>query len=157
MAVGRTRIVAELVEEFLGAGDEGAVRRLGLRGPIFRLGDLIGFSEGRFGLPSLHRLVGGERLLVELDLDQVALPCGFSVAVLGGESEPFIGCGQVLRHANPVLGEDAEIVLAVGDAAIGSFAEPLGGVAIVRRPLDALSIKDKPFRVPSSMSSIVSP
>jgi hypothetical protein len=63
--------------------------------------------------------------------DQVGLPCGFSVAVLGGESEPSIGCGQFLRHANPVLGEDAEIVLAVGETVCGGRAIPLCGEHVI--------------------------
>jgi hypothetical protein len=53
------------------------------------------------------------------------------VAVLGSESEPSIGCGQFLRHANPVLGEDAEIVLAVGETVCGGRAIPLCGEHVI--------------------------
>ena len=37
--------------------------------------------------------------------------------------------------------EDAEIVLAVGDAAIGAFAKPLGNGTVVCRTVDAFGVE----------------
>src|SRR5207237_10406008 len=54
----------------------------------------------------------------------VALATGVRVALGCRQAEPFEGFGEVLFDADAAGIEDAEVELAVGDAAVGGFAEP---------------------------------
>src|SRR6185312_14279396 len=63
------------------------------------------------------------RLDVEALGDVVALAAGIRVALGCREAEPFEGLGKVLFNADAAGIEDAEVELAVGDAAIGGLAE----------------------------------
>src|SRR5271170_1733534 len=71
----------------------------------------------------------------------VALLGGFGVALIGGEQEPLIGLRVILFHAAAACVEDGEVVLAVGDAAIGSLAEPIRRRAVIGRAVDTLGVK----------------
>ncbi len=63
--------------------------------------------------------------------------------LLGRQREPLVGFGVVLLHADAAGVKDGEIVLAVGDAAIGGLAEPLRGSAVIGRAVDALGIEHR--------------
>ena len=104
--------------------------------------DLEGCLRLRLGGPSLHRgLRRRQRLLIEPRAHVVALLGGFPVALAGREREPLVGFGQVLLHADAARIEDAEIVLAVGDAVVGGLAEPLCRAQVVGLAVDALGVE----------------
>src|SRR5207249_3388225 len=65
-----------------------------------------------------------QRLDVEALGDIVALAPRIRIALASGEAEPFEGFGEVLFDADAAGIEDAEVELAVGDAAVGGLAEP---------------------------------
>src|SRR5271163_1664358 len=76
------------------------------------------------GRPLLRRELGSrERLLIEMGRHLVALLGGIAVALIGGEQEPLVGLRVILFDADAARVENGEIVLAVGDAAIGGLAE----------------------------------
>src|SRR5690348_1060448 len=82
----------------------------------------------RLGGPGLDRSARGrQRRRVEARADVVALLGGFLVALAGRKREPLVGFGQILLDPDAARVEDAQIVLAVGDAVVGGIAEPLGG------------------------------
>ncbi len=90
-AIGRPNIVAELVEQGLGAAHQRAVRGNGRgRSPLRRLLDFIGKFVCIFCLPRGNRW---------LRLDKFAALGGFRVAVGGGERKPLIGVRQALGDA----------------------------------------------------------
>ena len=131
-AVGRADAIAELVEEALGAGDERYVGRRRSVGPFLGLRHLIGFGVRRLGDPGINGPLGfGEARGSELELEQLAPLGGLLVAAAGGKREPFIGLGQVFGGAEPMLGKDAEIELAVGQPVRGGFPIPFEGEGIV--------------------------
>src|ERR1700726_3690878 len=66
-----------------------------------------------------------QRLGVEPLGDIVALAPGIRVALRRGQAEPLEGFGEVLFDADAAGIEDAEVELAVRDAAVGRLAEPL--------------------------------
>src|SRR5580698_11006082 len=112
------------------------LRRIGLGyvpagGRRFHVDRFIGLRHGFPGLYCKPR--SGERLLIKLRSDFVAFLSSIFIALIGSEREPFVRLSEVLRHADTARIQDAEIVLAVGDAAISGFAEPMGGVAVIRR------------------------
>jgi hypothetical protein len=74
---------------------------------------------------------GGERLLIEMSGDIVALLGRVLVAFFRRKREPLVGFGEIVLDPDAAGIEDAEIVLAVGDAAIGAFAKPLGSGTVV--------------------------
>ena len=59
------------------------------------------------------------------------LRAGVRVALRCRQAEPFEGFGEVLFDADAAGIEDAEVELAVGDAAIGGLAEPLRRALVV--------------------------
>src|ERR1043166_6062536 len=63
------------------------------------------------------------------------------VALLRGEREPFVGFGEICFDADAARVKDAEVVLAVGNAAVGSLAEPLSSVAVIGIPADAFGVE----------------
>ena len=69
--------------------------------------------------------------------DLVALGGGVAVAGLGDEREPFVGLFQVLRHADALGRQDAEVELAVLDAELGRLLEPARGGVVVGRAVGA--------------------
>ena len=74
-----------------------------------------------------------ERLLVEMRGHFVALLRRILVAFFGREEEPLEGFGKILLDPDAARVKDGKVILAVGDAAFGRFAEPLRGGAIIRR------------------------
>src|SRR5439155_15006573 len=94
--------------------------------------DVDGVVGLRLGAKCLDReLGGGERLRVEPLGDVVALAGRIGVTLGRREREPFVGFGEVLLDADAAGIEDAEVELAVGDAAIGGFPEPLRCALVV--------------------------
>ena len=89
----------------------------------------VGLRLRRKGLD--RKLGRGQRLGVEPLGDIVALAAGIRIALGGREAEPFEGFGEVLFDADAAGIEDAEVELAVGDAAIGGLAEPLRRALVV--------------------------
>ena len=86
----------------------------------------------RFRREGLDRELGrSQRLGVEPLGDIVALADRIRVALRRGQAEPFEGFGEVLFDADAAGIEDAEVELAVGDAAIGRLAEPLRRALVV--------------------------
>src|SRR5262245_6383061 len=102
---------------------------------------VVGLGLGAKGLD--RELGGGERLRVEALCDVVALACRIRVSLCRGEAEPFVGFGEVLLDADAAGIEDAEVVLAVGDATIGSLAEPLRRARVVWAAAAAISIEHR--------------
>src|SRR6185437_5925969 len=98
-------------------------RRRGSRRRVpaaLRSRDIDGVIRLRLGCKRLDRKLGRrERLDVEAFGDIVALVARICIALCGGEAEPFEGFGEVLFDADAAGIEDAEVELAVGDAAIG--------------------------------------
>jgi hypothetical protein len=87
-----------------------------------RAGDIDGVVGLRLGREGLDRELGRrQRLGVEALRDIVALAAGVGVALGCRQAEPFEGFGEVLLHADAAGIEDAEVELAVGDAALGGF------------------------------------
>src|SRR6202041_2681757 len=76
-------------------------------------------------------LCRSQRLGVEPLGDIVALARRIRVALRRGQAEPFEGFGEILFDADAAGIEDAEVELAVGDAAVGRLAEPLRGALVV--------------------------
>src|SRR3954469_20194361 len=68
----------------------------------------------------------GRRLRLDVEAlgDIVALAPGIGVALGCSEAEPFEGFGEVLFDTDAAGIEDAEVELAIGNAAIGGLAEP---------------------------------
>src|SRR6516164_10977813 len=90
---------------------------------------IVGLRLGDEGLDC--ELGCGQRLRVETFGDVVALEGCVCIALGRGEAEPFEGLREVLFDADASRIEDAEIELAVGDAAVGRFAEPLRRTLVV--------------------------
>ncbi len=91
--------------------------------------DHIGALVALFRGPILNFKLGLDQLLGRHAAFQTLLAGrGVRIALYGGEGEPFVGLGQVVRDAEPALMKDAEIVLAVLEA-------EFGGIAGTRSPL----------------------
>src|SRR5947207_996503 len=131
----------------LAAHGRGRLDWRGRRGTVPSAGgrlDVHRLVGRRIGRPGLHRkLRGDERLLVEPGGDIVALLSRVLVALLSCKREPLVGFGEVLVDADSAGIEDAEIVLAVRDAAIGGLAEPLCGLTVVGLAVDALGVEHR--------------
>ena len=84
---------------------------------------VVGLGLRREGLD--REFCRRQRLGVEPLGDIVAFADGIRIALRRGQAEPFEGFGEVLFDADAAGIEDAEVELAVGDAAIGRLAEPL--------------------------------
>src|SRR5581483_6944603 len=95
--------------------------------------DVDGIVGLRLGGEGLDRELGrGERLGIEALGDIVALLRGVRVALGCREAEPLEGFGEVLLDADAAGIEDAEVKLAVGDAAVSRLAEPACRALVVR-------------------------
>src|ERR1700761_4353985 len=84
-----------------------------------------------------------QRLGVEALGDIVALVAGIDVTLGGRQAEPFEGFGEVLVDADAAGVEDAEVELAVGDAAIGGLAEPLRRALVVGALAAAVGVEHR--------------
>src|SRR5438132_408379 len=103
-----------------------------------------GFLGRQVGGPGLHRkLRGDERLLVQARSDIVAFLGRVLIALLGRERKPLVGFREVLVDADAAGVKDAEIVLAVCNAPVGGFAEPLRRLAVVGLAVDPFGIKHR--------------
>ena len=108
-----------------GTADRDRIRRLPQRRPF------LGCRARHF-----------QRVLIETGSDLVTLLGSVLVTLLGREEEPFVGFAEILLHANTAGVKDGEVVLAVGDAAIGGLAEPLRGGSVIRFAVGALGVED---------------
>ena len=89
----------------------------------------------RFRREGLDRELGcRQRLGVEALGDIVAFATGIRVALRRRQAEPFERLGEILFDADAAGIKDAEVELAVGDAAIGRLAEPLRGCLLYTSP-----------------------
>src|SRR3954471_5734205 len=86
-------------------------------------------------------LGGGERIGVKVAGDLVAFLRAFAIAACGRQRKPFVGLREALVGSQAARRQYSEIVLAVGDAVLGRFPEPLHGSAVVWLALDALGIE----------------
>src|SRR6266702_8677901 len=103
--------------------------------------DIDGVVRLRLGAKGLDRKFGGgERLRIETLGDVVALAGSIRVTLGGRKGEPFVGLGEVLLHADAAGIEDAEVELAVGDAAVGGLAEPLRRALVVGAASAAIGV-----------------
>ena len=66
---------------------------------------------------------------------------GIDVALGGGEAEPFEGFSEILFHADAAGVKNAEVVLAIGDAARGGLPEPFGCALVIRPFAAAIGIE----------------
>ncbi len=78
---------------------------------------------------------------IESGADVVALLAASRSPCSGREREPFVGFRQVLLDADAAGIEDAEIILAVGDAVFRRSAEPLRRGLVIRLAVDAFGVE----------------
>src|ERR1700733_8910349 len=100
---------------------------------------IVGLGFSREGLD--RELGRGQRLGIETLGNVVALATSVNIALRCGQAEPLEGFGEVLVNADAAGVENAEIILAVGDAAIGGLAEPLRRALVVGALAAAVGIQ----------------
>jgi hypothetical protein len=95
----------------------------------------------RLGDETLRRLLGaGQFVGIQARGDLVALLGGFAVALRRCQSEPLVRLCDVLVGAEATGAQDAEIILAVGDAMLRRLAEPGRCGGVVRLAVDAFGL-----------------
>src|SRR5262245_29266916 len=109
-----------------------------------RYRDIDGVVGLQFGREGLDRKLGrGQRLRIEALCDVGWLVGRFRIALGGREAEPLEGFGEVLFDTDAAGIKDAEIELAIGDAAVGGLAEPLRRALVVAAVAAAIGVQHR--------------